>query len=423
MKSKRAIAAISALGLASVAVAGCAGGGAGGGGGDDEALVLYSYEDAGPADLLEEKLEEFTDETGIAVKLNNQPGTGAAIYPGKLRTALAGGAGPDVWRVWGGSLGGPFATDGLALDLAQYWDEYEWDELFPQAAKEGMTFDGATYGVPVISNTVVAWYSKPAFEAAGITEEPSTYDELVEANEKLLASGIVPLGTGGELGWHIMRLFEYLLEKNVGPDVHDQLLVGEANWDDPGVVQSFAELKEWADEGWVPEGVMGLEPAQEEPGFAQGKYAYTIAGGWADNSYVQQADDPSEYGVFELPTDQDPLRHSGWVEGYMINAASTKQDEAAQLLDWLSQPETLKALGIGNTSVVGAEPDATELPLSAEVTEIAAASPFYTIQDQAFPAELSNSYYEIQSQVVQGQLSPEDAAARMQEVVPSGLEQ
>lgn len=421
MRIRRAVAALSALGLAGVAMAGCAAGGAGEGDGDT--LVLYSYEDAGPAEVLEEQLKEFTDETGIAVELNNLPGTGAAIYPGKLRTALAGGKGPDVWRIWGGSLGGPFAADGLALDLADYWDEYDWDDLFPEAAKDGMTFDGATYGVPVISNTVVAWYSKSAFEAAGITEEPATYDELVEANEKLLASGIVPLGTAGELGWHIMRLFEYLLEKNVGPEVHDQLLVGEASWDDPGVVQSFAELKEWADKGWVPEGVMGLEPAQEEPGFTQGKYAYTIAGGWADNSYVQQADDPSDYGVFVLPTDQDPVRHSGWVEGYMINAASAHQDEAAQLLDWLSQPETLKALGTTNTSVVGAEPDPDEFPLSAEVAEIAASAPFYTIQDQAFPAELANTYFEIQSQVVQGQLSPEDAAAQMQEAVPAGLEQ
>ncbi len=421
MKIRRGLHALSAAAVASLALAGCAAGGNAGGSGDT--LTLYTYEDAGPAETLVEQLKEFTDETGIDVEVNNLPGTGAAIYPGKLRTALAGGKGPDVWRIWGGSLGGPFATDGLALDLAEYWDEYDWDELFPEAAKDGMTFDGATYGVPVISNTVVAWYSKSAFEAAGITEEPTTYDELVAANEKLVAAGIVPFGTGGELGWHTMRLFEYLLEKNVGPEVHDELLTGEASWDDPGVVQSFTELKEWADNGWMPEGVMGLEPAQEEPGFTQGKYAYTIAGGWADNSYVQQADDPSDYGVFQLPTDQDPIRHSGWVEGYMINSASPNKDDAAKLLDWLSQPETLKALGVSNTSVVGAEPDASELPLSAEVTEIAAASPFYTIQDQAFPAELSNTYYEIQSQVIQGQLSPEEAAKQMQQAVPAGLEQ
>lgn len=106
----------------------------------------------------------------------------------------------------------------------------------------------------------------------------------------------------------------------------------------------------------------------------------------------------------------------------MINEASPNKDDAAKLLDWLSRPETLKALNVGNTPVIGAEADPAELPLTAEVTEIAANSPFYTIQDQAFPAELSNTYFEIQSQVLQGQLSPEDAAKQMQEAVPAGLE-
>jgi raffinose/stachyose/melibiose transport system substrate-binding protein len=202
-----------------------------------------------------------------------------------------------------------------------------------------------------------------------------------------------------------MRLFEYLLEKNAGPELHDALLAGEASWDDPAVVQSFTEFKEWEEKGWLPEGVMGLDPAQEEPGFTQGKSAYTIAGGWADSAFVQAAADPSDYGVFKLPTDQEPSRASGWVEGYMINEASPNKDDAAKLLEWLSRPA-----------------DAAELPLTAEVTEIAANSPFYTIQDQAFPAELSNTYFEIQSQVLQGQLSPEDAAKQMQEAVPAGLE-
>ena len=168
---------------------------------------------------------------------------------------------------------------------------------------------------------------------------------------------------------------------------------------------------------------MGLDPAITEPGFTQDKYAMTIAGGWVDASDVQKAADPSAYGIFQLPTDQSTVRHSGWVEGYMINKASPNQDNAAKLLDFLSQPSTLKALNVTNTSVKGAEPDAGKFPLSAELTKIASDSPFYTIQDQAFPAKLANTYFDIQSKVVQGQLSPAEAAKQMQAAVPSGLKQ
>src|SRR3954452_18367835 len=154
MMIRRALAVLSAAAVASLALAGCGSGG--GSSSSDKTLTLYTYEDAGTVKNLEEQLKNFTADTGIKVKVNDLPGSGAAIYPGKLRTALAGGKGPDVWRTWGGSLGGPFATQGFALDLAKYWKQYDWDKLFPKSAADGMTWDGKKYGIPVISNTVVA---------------------------------------------------------------------------------------------------------------------------------------------------------------------------------------------------------------------------------------------------------------------------
>jgi raffinose/stachyose/melibiose transport system substrate-binding protein len=423
MKIRHALVALSAIAVASLTLVGCSTGGSSSSGGS-KSLTLYTYDDAAPSKLLQQTINsDFTKKTGITVKVDDLPGSGAAIYPGKLRTALAGGKGPDVWRTWGGSIGGPFATQGFALDLSKYWKQYDWSKLIPKSTQAGMTWNGATYGLPVVSNTVVAWYSKDAFQKAGITAAPTTYDELVADNAKLVAAGQVPVGLGGEYGWDVMRLFEYLLEKNVGPSVHDKLLAGKASWNQAGVVKSFTELKEWADKGWLPQGVMGLDPAITEPGFTQGKFAYTIAGGWIDSSDVQKASDPSAYGLFPLPTDQSQERTSGWVEGYMINKASPNRDESAKLLNWLTQPATLKKLGVTNTSVTGAAPDATKYPLSAQLTKIASTTPFYTIQDQAFPAKLANTYFDIQSKVVQGQLSAGDAAKQMQTAVPSGLKQ
>lgn len=413
-------ASLAALGVVALSLTACVSG-AGGGESGSNTLTLMTYEDAGPTEILEEQLADFTEETGIAVEVQGLPGSGAAVYPGNLRTQLAGGQGPDVWRTWGGSLGAPFAEDGFALDLAPYYEEYGWNDLIAPALVEGMTWDDTVYGLPAYSNTVTAWYSKAAFAAAGIDAPPETYGELVEANQKLVEAGQVPFGTGGKFGWHVMRLFEYLLEKNAGPDEHDALLTGEADWNSPEVVQSFAELKEWSDKGWMPSGVMGLDPAQEEPGFTTGKYAYTIAGGWADANYVQLSEDPTAYGTFQLPTDQTPLRHSGWVEGYMINAASPNQDNAARLLDYLAQVDTIQAIGITNSAVTEAAPDAATFPLSAENAAIGADSPFYTIQDQAFPPELATGYYDVQSQVIQGQMTPEQAAEQMQRIVPEGL--
>jgi raffinose/stachyose/melibiose transport system substrate-binding protein len=217
-----------------------------------------------------------------------------------------------------------------------------------------------------------------------------------------------------------MRLFEYLLEKNAGPELHDELLLGTASWDDPAVVESLAELKEWSNKGYLPEGVMALDPKITEPGFTQGTFAYTITGSWADGEFVQKASDPTDFSTFALPTDQTPNRRSGWVSGYMINAGSSNKDAAAKLIDFMAQPDVQKILGTAST-VKGAAPDPTVFVVSAEQAKIAEEAPVYTIQDQALPGEVSNAYFSVQSQVVQGEITPEEGAKQLGEAVRKGM--
>jgi len=383
----------------------------------DVTLSLETYEDAATLADFEAALAACTDATGIKVKVVDVPGSGAAIYPGKVQTELVSGGGPDLWRIWGGSLGGPFATGGFALDLTPYYEQYGWDQLVPEGAIDLMSWDGKPYALPTYHGTVVAWYDKAAFEKAGISAPPTTYEELLAANDKLVADGQVPFGTGGKFGWHIMRLFEYILEKNAGPELHDQLNAGEVSWDgNPAVIQSFTDFKEWADKGYLAQGVMGLDPSQEEPGFTTGKYAYTIAGAWVIGS-INAAADPSNFGQFVLPTGQTPQRHSGFVEGWMINSKSPNQDAAAAIMNCMATPEFVATSKIGNSTVIAAKPDAATNPLGAQNTDILINEPAYTIMDQALPAEQINGYFDIQSKVIQGSITPEQAATDMQAVM------
>ena len=150
----------------------------------------------------------------------------------------------------------------------------------------------------------------------------------------------------------------------------------------------------------------------------QKKTAYTITGQWTEQNAIGSAKKPStDYGTFLLPTDQTPVRHSGFVEGYMINAKSGSKDKAAALIDFLVSADTQKALGITNSPVTGAEPDKTKLPLSYRWTEIGKTSPFYTIQDQAFPKQQADQYFSVQSDLLQGKTTPAAAAKTMQGVV------
>ena len=421
--SRRRFLGLTAMAAAGAGLTACtgvssdqSGSGSSGGGGSNK-LRLFTYEDAANLDKFKAQIQKFDQENGTTTTVDNLPGSGAAVYPDKLRTELLGGSGPDVWRIWGGQIGAPYAKAKQAADLAPYYAKFGWDSKINQNAIAGMTFDGVKSGVPFFLAGVGGWYNKSLFEKAKV-DVPKSYAELEQVNDKLVAAGITPLGTAGKYGWHIMRLFEYLLEQSAGPELHDKLLAGAESWDRPEVVTAFTNFKKWQDKKWMPQGALGLDPADIEPGYVQGKNAYTITGQWTEINAIKNADkSASDFGTFELPTDHTPSRHSGFVEGYMMNARSGNKDKAAALIDFLVRPETQKTLGITGSTVSGAEPDKAELPLSYQWTEINKTSQFYTIQDQAFPKQQADQYFSLQSELLQGKVSPADAAKRMQDVV------
>ena len=382
-------------------------------------LRVFTYEDDATIDLLKAQIKIFDGQAGTVTTVDSLPGSGAAVYPGQARDRVAGRqrprrladlGRPDRCPVREGQAGhGPQPLlHEVRLGLPK----------INEAAVAGMTFDGVKAGVPFISLGIGGWYNKAAFEKAGVDGPPTSYAELEEANDKLLASGITPLATAGKYGWHIMRLYEYLLEHTAGPDLHDKLLIGEESWDRPEVVDSFTLFKKWQDKKWIPDGALGLDPADVEPWYVQGKAAYTITGPWTEANAIQSAKkDSADFGNFEFPTDQSTARHSGFVEGYMINAKSGNPDKSAELIDFLVKPETQKALKITASTVAGAEPDQKELPLSYEWSQGPGKNPFYTIQDQAFPKQQADQYFSIQSDILQGKITPAEAAKQMQDVV------
>jgi ABC-type glycerol-3-phosphate transport system substrate-binding protein len=143
--------------------------------GDAGGLRMLTYDDNRSAALLRTQLEGFSRRTGVPVRLDTLPGSGAAVYPDKLRTELLGGSGPDVFRIWGGEIGAPFTRAGQAAPLDGYYEQYGWRRTMDADAIAGQTYDGVVYGLPL--GTAAA-----------------------RAEEKVLeeALGVLPALTGGD---------------------------------------------------------------------------------------------------------------------------------------------------------------------------------------------------------------------------------
>ncbi len=91
---------------------------------------------------------------------------------------------------------------------------------FPQSTLDSIEAKGHYYAAPVDIH-MPAWffYSKPAFQKAGITAEPQTYDEFIADLGKLKAAGIIPLAFGGQPRQEKIT-FDAVLADVGGPDLY-----------------------------------------------------------------------------------------------------------------------------------------------------------------------------------------------------------
>jgi raffinose/stachyose/melibiose transport system substrate-binding protein len=262
------------------------------------------------------------------------------------------------------------------------------------------------------------WYRVDLWEKLGLSE-PTTYEEVEKICETAKAEGIYPLSLAGKYGWMVMRLVDYLLEVSCGPELHDQLNALEASWDRPEVVEAYRLFKKWVDNEWIVPGFLAVNPGDARMPMYQGSALMVFEGSWMETNFKNDEQDVYNFDFFFHPTGHTPNRISGFPEQFMINSASKHKEEAGVFLNWFIQPELHSkywGTGMGSTGSIGAAPDKDALPRTYKWRqELDQLQAVYPPTDQAFQSELLHVLFEVQDAVVLGELTPEQAAARMQE--------
>ncbi len=406
-------AGLSACGSSSSSSPGSAGSGGGGG---TKTLQMFNYDNPAQAARTKEVLAAYTKSSGVNVTLDTLPGSGAAIYPGKLRTQILGGSAPDLFKCWGGTIAKPFVDTKQVIPLDAVYQKYGWDSSLSSASINDLSYNGKKYGVPTKASSVGVWYNTDLLAKSG-QGVPTTFAEVETINAALVKAGVQPWLAGGKYGWDVMRFFEWFLEHTAGPVEHDKLRNAQTSWNTSSVVEAFALLQKWAKNKWLPDGVMALDPTQVEAQFTAEKAAFALDGQWIEQDIVAAKRPASSYGTFIPPTDQTPLRYSGFTEGYFITTQSKDPSDAEALIDFYLKPSSQETMENAYTTVK-AVPAMKGFPGSAQWKKWGATHQHYVIQDQSLTTDQSNSYFSIQSNVVQGNQTPADAAAAMAKAVP-----
>ena len=189
--------AVAALGLtAALALTACSSAGTAGGGssdgpqtvpttkGDGETLTVWVMTGDYTDETIAAINDEFTAQTGAKVDVQTQQWDGITT---KISTALATSTPPDVLDL-GNTQVASYAANGALLDLTPYRDDLKQGQTWLTGLEEPATVDDSLYAVPGFAGARAVIYNKTMWAQAGITEAPTTYDELTADLDALKAT-------------------------------------------------------------------------------------------------------------------------------------------------------------------------------------------------------------------------------------------
>jgi glucose/mannose transport system substrate-binding protein len=257
---------------------------------------------------------------------------------------------------------------GLLNNVDEVAAKENWDKILPQPVIDSIKFKGHWYAAPVDIH-MPAWifYSKPAFQKAGITSEPKTYAELITDLDKLKAAGVIPLALGGQ-PWQEKITFDAVLADVGGPDLylkvyrdHDVNAVNSPAF--KNVLTEFKKLHSYVDQGSP-----GRNWNDATALVISGKAGVQIMGDWAKGEFIAAKQSAGkDYGCMAGFGPKAPYIVAGDV---FVFPKTDKPDQvkAQQLLATvMTSPEAQVAFSAKKGSIpVRADVDASKLDVCAQ---------------------------------------------------------
>lgn len=146
-------------------------------------MQAYGSEPSIQREALDKVTADFKEKTGITVNYAINDWSSANQ---KLTLACTGGEAPDVGDVFFTKSFALMSTEDAGLmQINDVIEEMGGEETWLAAGKDEACVNGDWYGVPWRFDTHVLLYNTEDFEKAGITEVPKTWDELIDAAQKL----------------------------------------------------------------------------------------------------------------------------------------------------------------------------------------------------------------------------------------------
>jgi len=375
----------------------------------------------GMKDFMETAVEIYMQENpNITVKAVLQESD--SLYPA-FRAAAEAKEGPDIQFFWGGIFTLEDAWLGNLAPISDYWSEEELANI-PAGQRAETFWDGKQWGVPFYQIGTFWAYNKKMFAQAGLDPEnpPETWDEWLNACDKLRAVGITPIGTGFKDGWLGGWMVSYLGHQNFN-SIDDLMAAirGERSLTEPMYAEWWARWKELVDRKCFNDDIMSLDLYQGQALFEQEQAAIT--------NHVQPyiAVLERKMGKDVVGVMRTPVYGSGKlknaigipVQTLAITSFSPHKDEAANFLRFLHREDIMKLMyekAGAVTPDLRFKPEWFNTNSDTTIDKWRNMYPLFWYQYYYPPIWESEGAIALGQLLVAGEITPEEAAQKWQEI-------
>lgn len=303
-------------------------------------------------------------------------------------------------------------------------DDLKGMENFSALAKAAwQTDDGkTTFCVPMGSVIHGFIYNKEIFAELNL-QEPKTEEEFFAVLDAIKKDGkYTPLAMGSADQWEAATMGFQNIGPNYwhGEDGRKALISGEAKFTYAPYVKTFTQLAKWP--AYMGSGYKAQTYADSQNLFTLGKAAIYPSGSWEITPFRAQAS--FKFGAFKppLPAGETKCYISDHTDiGMGLNAASKNKEEARIFLEWMTTPEFANIFANAlpgffplSNAKVDIKDDVAQTFVSWRDECGSTIRSEHQILSRGTP-NLGNEVWNVSAQVLNGTLTPEQAAQQLED--------
>jgi raffinose/stachyose/melibiose transport system substrate-binding protein len=364
---------------------------------------------------------------GFNVKIDQVACDASPAFNTLLKSSEVAGTTPDIVQLY---VGGQVIQNGPYLvPLNSYLSQSYINSLTGwKFVTDGYQSkpNGKIYAVPYGAGYwYFVYYNKALFARAGITNpQPATWADLISMAQKLKAKGITPFDIGEKEGYVGAWTQDALISAMVGDAGVLKMYSGTQSLDSSTLIKPYTAWHELFADGLTNSDAPSLTYSSGIAEFAAGKAAMTMTGGFYNSQFMKGLG--SNVGIFPvpvLPGSEFPKSLSGGPNNaYSIFKTSKYVADDIKVIKFLT---SLKVQEL-SVNELGQLPNNTSFTPSASFQ---AQQPLLTSQykyinvdhyalgeafDNIMPGTICSYWYQTNSAVFGGTLSPSSAASSME---------